>query len=103
MSTPHLSRRAVQLQGGAAIAGLALLRVPGLAFAFSAQPGEEVLTWLDQPAPNPVPDVVGTQLHWEALDTWLTPAFGRPGSCRQGSSIAFGPDRRGEARKRPRG
>jgi DMSO/TMAO reductase YedYZ molybdopterin-dependent catalytic subunit len=73
MSTPHLSRRAVLLQGSAAIAGLALLRVPGLAFAFSAQPGEEVLTWLDQPAPNPVPDVLGTQLHWEALDTWLTP------------------------------
>jgi DMSO/TMAO reductase YedYZ molybdopterin-dependent catalytic subunit len=73
MSTPHLSRRDVLLQGSAAIAGLALLRSPGRAYAFSAQPGEEVLTWLDQPAPNPVPDVVGTQLKWEALDSWLTP------------------------------
>jgi DMSO/TMAO reductase YedYZ molybdopterin-dependent catalytic subunit len=48
-------------------------RAPRLAYAFSAQPGEEVLTWLDQPAPNPVPDVVGTQLKWEALESWLTP------------------------------
>ncbi len=45
----------------------------GLAYAFAAQPGEEVLPWLDQPAPNPVPDVIGTQLHWEDLDSWLTP------------------------------
>ena len=58
MSIPHLSRRDVLLQGSVAIAGLALLRAPGLTQAFSAEPGEEVLTWLDQPAPNPVPDVV---------------------------------------------
>jgi DMSO/TMAO reductase YedYZ molybdopterin-dependent catalytic subunit len=68
-----MSRRDVLLQGSVALAGLALLRVPGLAYAFSAQPGEEVLTWLDQPAPNPVPDVVGVQLQWETLDSWLTP------------------------------
>jgi len=55
-----------------AVAGLALLRAPRLAEAFSAQPGEEVLPWLDQPAPNPVPDVVGNQLRWEDLDSWLT-------------------------------
>src|SRR6478752_6277175 len=73
MSTPHMSRRDVLLQGSVAIAGLALLRAPRLAYAFSGQPGEEVLTWLDQPAPNPVPDVVDTQLQWEALDGWLTP------------------------------
>ena len=71
--TSHMSRRDVLLQGSVAIAGLALLRAPGLAYAFSAQSGEEVLTWLDQPAPNPVPDVVGTQLQWEALNSWLTP------------------------------
>ena len=59
MSTSHMSRRDVLLQGSVAIAGLALLRAPRLADAFSAQPGEEVLPWLDQPAPNPVPDVVG--------------------------------------------
>ena len=56
-----------------AAAGLALLRTPGLARAFSAQPGEEVLSWLDQPAPNPVPDVVGQKVLWEKLDSWLTP------------------------------
>jgi DMSO/TMAO reductase YedYZ molybdopterin-dependent catalytic subunit len=73
MSTPRMSRRDVLLQGSLTVAGLALLRAPRLAHAFSAQPGEEVLTWLDQPAPNPVPDVVGVQLHCEALDSWLTP------------------------------
>jgi len=73
MDTPRLSRRDVLLQGSMAVAGLALLRAPRLAYAFSAQDGEEVLTWLDQPAPNPVPDVVGNQLKWEALDSWITP------------------------------
>src|SRR5438270_3831996 len=73
MSTPQMSRRDLLLQGSAAIAGIALLRAPGLAYAFSAQPGEDVLTWLDQPAPNPVPDVVGVQLQWEALNSWITP------------------------------
>jgi len=73
MSTHHLSRRDVLLQGSLAIAGLALLRAPRLAEAFSAQPGEEVLPWLDQPAPNPVPDVISNQLRWEDLDSWITP------------------------------
>ena len=73
MSTPRMSRRDVLLQGSMAVAGLALLRAPRLAHAFSAQPGEEVLTWLDQPAPNPVPEVVGKQLRWEDLDGWFTP------------------------------
>ena len=97
MSTPHMSRRDVLLQGSLAVAGLALLRAPRLAYAFSAQPGEEVLTWLDQPAPNPVPDVVGTQLQWEALDQLAhaqrpvlhrralrqaRPRCRRPGACR---------------------
>jgi DMSO/TMAO reductase YedYZ molybdopterin-dependent catalytic subunit len=73
MGTLRMSRRDVLLQGSMAVAGLALLRMPGLAEALSIQPGEEVLPWLDQPAPNPVPQVVGQQLHWEALDSWLTP------------------------------
>ncbi len=73
MSTPRMSRRDVLLHGSMAVAGLALLRAPRLAYAFSAQPREEVLTWLDQPAPNPVPDVVGNQFRWEALDSWITP------------------------------
>jgi DMSO/TMAO reductase YedYZ molybdopterin-dependent catalytic subunit len=55
------------------VAGLALLRAPQLAEAFAAQPGEEVIPWLDQPAPNPVPDVLGQPLRWEDLNSWLTP------------------------------
>src|SRR5438270_4718497 len=73
MTTPHMSRRDVLLQGSLAVAGLALLRMPGLAEAFSIQPGEDVLPWLDQPAPNPVPEVIGNQLHRENLDSWVTP------------------------------
>ena len=37
------------------------LRLPG-------QPGEEVVRWLDQPAPNPVPEVIKNQLVWEDLE-----------------------------------
>src|SRR5437879_13670227 len=73
MSAPRMSRRDVLLQGSMAVAGLALLRAPRLAYAFSAQPGEEVLTWLDQPVPNPVPDVIGQQLRWEDVASWITP------------------------------
>src|SRR6266849_2945965 len=73
MLTRPISRRDLLLQGSLAVAGLALLRMPGLAEAFSMQPGEDVLPWLNQPAPNPVPDVIGNQLQWEALDNWITP------------------------------
>src|SRR6266851_9908635 len=73
MTTRSLFRRDVLLQGSLAVAGLALLRTPGLAEAFSIQPGEDVLPWLDQSAPNPIPDVLGHQLQWESLDSWLTP------------------------------
>ncbi len=73
MTTRSLTRRDVLLQGSLAVAGLALLRMPGLAEAFSIQPGEDVLPWLDKPAPNPIPDVIGNQLQWEALDSWITP------------------------------
>src|SRR5438128_9822957 len=73
MNTTRMSRRDVLFQSSLAVVGLALLRMPGLAEAFSAQPGEDVLPWLDQPAPNPVPDVIGHQLQWEALDSWITP------------------------------
>src|ERR1700704_397586 len=72
MTTQRLSRRDVLLQATMAAAGLALLPA-GLVHAFAAQPGEEALNWLDQPAPNPVPDVVGQKVGWEALDSWLTP------------------------------
>ena len=44
-----------------------------IALAFPSRPGEEVVPWLDQPAPNPVPDILGTPLRWEDLDSWITP------------------------------
>src|SRR6266536_3019797 len=99
-----VSRRTL-LKGGAALAGLTVLRVAGPAHAFAPhsseedghddQPdpaqclgraGEEVIPWLDQPAPNPIPDNLGNLLKWEALDSWLIPAdkfffvnhFGQP-------------------------
>jgi DMSO/TMAO reductase YedYZ molybdopterin-dependent catalytic subunit len=74
MRTPiHVSRRDT-LRAGAAL-GMAVLasRFPEAVLAFPRQPGEEVLPWLDQPAPNAAPDVVGTQLVWEQLDSWITP------------------------------
>jgi len=76
MEGREVARRALMAQAGAA-AGLALLRFPGVAQAaaqaFPSRPGEEVLTWLDQPAANPVPQIVGPQLQWERLRSFLTP------------------------------
>jgi DMSO/TMAO reductase YedYZ molybdopterin-dependent catalytic subunit len=86
MDAREVSRRDV-LRGGAALAGLAAAGgLPVLPSALAAQPGEEVIPWLDQLAPNPVPEVIGQQLVWEALDSWATPTdqfftikhFGQP-------------------------
>ncbi|MBA2277720.1 MAG: sulfite oxidase [Chloroflexia bacterium] len=61
--------------GGAAVAGLSVLRLAGptRAFAYQDGPDGEVIPWLDQPEANPVPEVIVRQLEWEQLDTWLTP------------------------------
>jgi DMSO/TMAO reductase YedYZ molybdopterin-dependent catalytic subunit len=67
-----MSRRSLLQYSGAALAGLSVLRVAGPSHAFFGQPGGEVLPWLDQPAMNPVPEVVGQQLEWERLDSWIT-------------------------------
>ena len=69
---PDLSRRDFVTTGTAAIAALTASE-PILVHAFPSQPGEEVIPWLDQPPPNPVPDAVANQLQWEQLDSWLTP------------------------------
>jgi DMSO/TMAO reductase YedYZ molybdopterin-dependent catalytic subunit len=71
MDARELSRRALLQGGGAAMAGLATAGLPDLALAFPAQPGDEVLPWLDQPAANPVPNAVGNLLVWEELDSWI--------------------------------
>jgi DMSO/TMAO reductase YedYZ molybdopterin-dependent catalytic subunit len=72
---PHnnLSRRTLLQGGGAAIAGLSVLRLAGPAHAFPRTQDAEVIPWLDQPEPNPVPEVIVRQLDWEQLDSWLTP------------------------------
>jgi DMSO/TMAO reductase YedYZ molybdopterin-dependent catalytic subunit len=73
MENQDVSRRTLLKGGAAALAGLTVLRVAGPAHAFG-QSGEQVIPWLDQPAPNPIPDNVGNLLKWEELDSWLTPA-----------------------------
>jgi DMSO/TMAO reductase YedYZ molybdopterin-dependent catalytic subunit len=96
MSRKDVSRRSLLKGGGAALAGLTVLRVAGPAHAFPGQtgqqenvpwdddpsesaqafvqPGGQVIPWLDQPPANPVPEITGNLLQWEELDSFLTPA-----------------------------
>ena len=96
MRHPDVSRRTLLKGGGAALAGLTVLRVAGPAHAFPSQPGQQenvpwdddpsdsaqafvppggqVISWLDQPPPNPVPQITGNLLTWEELDSFLIPA-----------------------------
>jgi DMSO/TMAO reductase YedYZ molybdopterin-dependent catalytic subunit len=68
-----LHRRDVLVQGGAALAAIAALHSARPASAFPTRPGDVVIPWLDQPEPNPVPEVIQNQLVWEDLDSWITP------------------------------
>jgi DMSO/TMAO reductase YedYZ molybdopterin-dependent catalytic subunit len=70
-----MRRREFLVQGGAAAAGVALLNNPLLAQAFPTRPGEEVISWADQPPPVPpaAAEVVKNLPRWEDLDSWLTP------------------------------
>ncbi len=73
--TQSVSRRTALSQlasSGIAVMGWALLSQT-VAHAKPLQANEEVLPWLDQPAENPVPQVVANQLIWEKLDSWITP------------------------------
>jgi DMSO/TMAO reductase YedYZ molybdopterin-dependent catalytic subunit len=86
MKNQDISRRTLLKGGAATLAELTVLQVAGLPQAFGDL-GDEVIPWLDQPAPNPIPDNVGNLLKWEALDSWLTPTnnfffvnhYGQPG------------------------
>lgn len=60
-------------EGGAALAGLSVLRLAGPAHAFPHTQNADVLPWLDQLEPNPVPEVIVQQLNWEQLESWQTP------------------------------
>jgi DMSO/TMAO reductase YedYZ molybdopterin-dependent catalytic subunit len=68
----QLQRRDFIVKGSAALATLAMFQ-SRLAQAFPSRQGETVIPWLDQPAENPVPEIIKTQLVWEDLDTWVTP------------------------------
>jgi DMSO/TMAO reductase YedYZ molybdopterin-dependent catalytic subunit len=72
MKNQHISRRTL-LKGGAAWAGLTVTHLAGPTRLFG-QTGGEALPWLDQPPPNPIPNITGNLLKWEALDSRLTPA-----------------------------
>ena len=75
MRKSAISRRDLMMAGGAALAGVAFLRLERLVAAAPLQQGEVVLPWLDQPAevPPPAQSVIGQQLVWEELDSWITP------------------------------
>jgi DMSO/TMAO reductase YedYZ molybdopterin-dependent catalytic subunit len=95
MKQESVSRRTV-LKRGAALAGLTVIQVAGPAQAFPGRSdqaeqggsddeqadssqalldsGGQVIPWIDQPPPSPIPDNVGNLLVWEDLDSWRTPA-----------------------------
>lgn len=70
----EIPRRTVLRTGAAGAAGLTTVAMSGPAAAFPGS-ADEVLPWLDQPAPIPPPaaGVVGHPLVWESLDSRLTP------------------------------
>jgi len=68
-----IQRREFIAKGGATLAALAAFLATRNADAFPSRPGEEVVKWLDQLPPNPVPEVVKNQFVWEDLDSWITP------------------------------
>lgn len=67
-----LPRREFVVKGSAALAAFTAFQTR-FARAFPSRAGEMVVPWLDQPEPNPVPDVIKNQLVWEDLDSWITP------------------------------
>jgi DMSO/TMAO reductase YedYZ molybdopterin-dependent catalytic subunit len=67
-----INRRDFVSTGSAALAAFAVFQ-SRFAQAFPSRPGERVIAWLDQPAANPVPEVIKSQLVWEDMDSWVTP------------------------------
>ncbi len=73
MATSRISRRSALLKGGAAVAGVSILRLAGPAHAFQTPTAGVVIPWLDKLEENPVPEAIVRQLDWEQLDSWITP------------------------------
>ena len=72
MEKQTLARRNF-LKGGSSFLGFSVLRMAGPE-RLLGQAGSEVIPWLDQPPPNPVPEITGNLLRWESLSSRLTPA-----------------------------
>lgn len=73
MASAPISRRTLLTHGSAALGSLSVLRFAGPAAAFQTPAAGEVIPWLDQPEPNPVPEAIMRQITWEDLDSWITP------------------------------
>lgn len=69
----EIRRRDFMTAGGMALTGLAAFMATKGAYAFPGRSGEQVVKWLDQLPPNPVPEVIKNQLVWEDLASWITP------------------------------
>src|SRR6187431_763808 len=67
-----MPRRELIVKSGAALTAMALIQA-SRAYAFPSRSGEAVIPWLDQPAPNPDPVGIQSQLVWEDFDSWITP------------------------------
>jgi len=67
-----ISRRQFLAAGSATAATLALLN-SRFAQAAPLRQGDEVIPWIDQPAENPVPQIIDNQQIWENLGEWITP------------------------------
>jgi DMSO/TMAO reductase YedYZ molybdopterin-dependent catalytic subunit len=67
-----INRRDFVSTGSAALAAFAVFQ-SRFAEAFPSRPGETVIAWLDQPAANPDPVGIQSQLVWEDMDSWVTP------------------------------
>jgi DMSO/TMAO reductase YedYZ molybdopterin-dependent catalytic subunit len=72
MNQQNIPRRNL-LKSAGTLFGLSALRVAGPEHVLG-QPGAEVIPWLDQPPPNPVPNVTSNLLRWENLESRITPA-----------------------------
>ena len=64
----EIARREFIVKGAAALSGMAALLASRRTNAFPSRSGEEVVKWVDQLPPNPVPEVIKNQLVWEDLD-----------------------------------
>jgi DMSO/TMAO reductase YedYZ molybdopterin-dependent catalytic subunit len=74
MENERISRRSLLKDGGTVLGGLTALQIGGPSSVFG-DADDEVIPWLDQPGPFPIPpSLVGNPLVWEKLDSWLIPA-----------------------------